>query len=142
MLYGAMVIGQSAVFTSDYQKAKIAAANIFRLIDRQPLMSINNNTSTEKPAKFNGNLAFRGVHFTYPNRPEAKVLNGLSFKVSKGETVALVGSSGSGKSTCIQLIERFYDSTQGEIVSQKFIITITFLELFDSYLKYTYLFFE
>ncbi len=111
-----MSIGQSAVFTSDYQKAKIAAANIFRLIDRQPLININNKYPIEKPNECNGNLAFRGVHFTYPNRPDAKVLNGLTFKVSKGETVALVGSSGCGKSTSIQLIEKFYEMTDGKIV--------------------------
>jgi ATP-binding cassette subfamily B (MDR/TAP) protein 1 len=117
MIYGATIVGQSAVFTSDYQKAKIAAANIFRLIDRQPLKNIN-NFSAEEQIKCNGNLDFRDVHFNYPNRSEAKVLNGLSFKVAKGETVALVGSSGCGKSTFIQLIERFYDCTQGKIVSQ------------------------
>jgi ATP-binding cassette subfamily B (MDR/TAP) protein 1 len=118
MIYGAMIVGQSTVFTSDYQKAKIAAANIFRLIDRQSLKNINNNFSAKEQIKCNGNLDFRGVHFNYPNRSEAKVLNGLSFKVAKGETVALVGSSGCGKSTSIQLIERFYDCTQGKIVSQ------------------------
>jgi ATP-binding cassette subfamily B (MDR/TAP) protein 1 len=116
MIYGAMVVGQSAVFTSDYQKAKISAANMFRLIDRQPFINTNNNIALEKPEKCNGNLSFRGVHFTYPNRPDAKVLNGLSFTVAKGETVALVGSSGCGKSTSIQLIERFYDCSKGKIV--------------------------
>jgi ABC-type multidrug transport system fused ATPase/permease subunit len=117
MLYGAMVVGQNAIFTSDYHKAKVAAANIFKLIDRQPLISINNNASTEKHDYCNGDITFRGVHFTYPNRPEAKILNGLSFNAKKGQTIALVGSSGCGKSTCIQLLERFYDCNQGSVVS-------------------------
>jgi ABC-type multidrug transport system fused ATPase/permease subunit len=72
----------------------------------------------EKPNKFSGDLTFRGCYFTYPNRPEAQILNGLSLKVRRGETVALVGSSGCGKSTSIQLLEKFYDLTQGKIVSQ------------------------
>lgn len=118
MIYGAAVVGQSAVFSADYTKAKIAAANIFKLIDRQATFSINNNNYlNEKPNECNGEVAFRGVHFSYPNRPEAKILNGLSFKAKKGQTVALVGSSGCGKSTCIQLLERFYDCNQGNVVS-------------------------
>ncbi len=116
MLYGALTIGYSAVFTSDYQKAKISAANIFRLIDRQPLIN-DNNYRALKPNQCDGNLTFSGVHFSYPNRPDAKVLNGLSLQVSKGETVALIGSSGCGKSTSIQLIEKFYETTEGKIVS-------------------------
>ncbi|CAG2103482.1 unnamed protein product, partial [Medioppia subpectinata] len=115
MLYGAMVIGQSVIFASDYQKAKISAQNMFRLIDRQPLNHSNNNSPNEKPSECKGELSFRGIHFSYPNRSEVSVLNGLSFKAKKGETVALVGSSGCGKSTTIQLLERFYDSAQGKI---------------------------
>ena len=118
MIYGAAVVGQSAVFSADYTKAKIAAANIFKLIDRQAAISTNNNNYlNEKPSECNGEIAFRGVHFSYPNRPEAKILNGLSLKAQKGQTVALVGSSGCGKSTCIQLLERFYDCNQGSVVS-------------------------
>ncbi|CAG2164999.1 unnamed protein product [Oppiella nova] len=119
MIYGAMVIGQSVIFTSDYQKAKISAQNMFRLIDRQPLNQTNNNiTPKEKPNECLGELSFRGIHFFYPNRREVSVLNGLSFKARKGETVALVGSSGCGKSTSIQLLERFYECAQGKIVNK------------------------
>ena len=117
-MYGAQTVGQSFVFTSDYQKAKISAVNIFRLVDRKPISATNNQLIIEKPNKFSGDLTFRGCYFTYPNRPEAQILNGLSFKVKRGETVALVGSSGCGKSTSIQLLEKFYDLTQGKIVSQ------------------------
>lgn len=55
--------------------------------------------------------------FNYPNRPEVKILQGLNLKVEKGQTLALVGSSGCGKSTVIQLLERFYDPLDGEMVS-------------------------
>jgi len=57
------------------------------------------------------------VKFNYPNRPEVKILQGLNLAVEKGETLALVGSSGCGKSTVVQLLERFYDPLSGEIVS-------------------------
>ena len=57
------------------------------------------------------------MKFTYPTRPDVLVLKGLSTVVRPGQTLALVGQSGCGKSTCIQLLERFYDPDEGTIVS-------------------------
>ncbi|NWI01969.1 MDR1 protein, partial [Tichodroma muraria] len=65
---------------------------------------------------FEGNIEFRNIHFVYPTRPEVQVLQGLNVKVKKGQTLALVGSSGCGKSTSIQLLERFYDPLEGQVV--------------------------
>ncbi|NWS49517.1 MDR2 protein, partial [Probosciger aterrimus] len=65
---------------------------------------------------FEGNIEFRNIHFVYPASPEVQVLQQLSVKVNKGQTLALVGSSGCGKSTCIQLLERFYDPVEGQVV--------------------------
>ena len=62
-----------------------------------------------------GHVTFKSVDFHYPSRPNVPVLNGLTLEVYPGETVALVGQSGCGKSTCIQLVERFYDGTAGSI---------------------------
>ena len=62
-----------------------------------------------------GMVEFKGVHFTYPTREKDEVLRGLSFSIQQGSTVALVGQSGGGKSTVIQLLERFYDPTEGSI---------------------------
>jgi ABC-type multidrug transport system fused ATPase/permease subunit len=111
MIFGAGMVGQSAIFTTDYQKAKVAAANIFQIIDRQPLI-----LKTMKEKQSEQTITFRDVHFSYPGRREAKILNGVSFCANKGQTVALVGSNGCGKSTCIQLIERFYDCDSGQVV--------------------------
>ena len=55
--------------------------------------------------------------FNYPTRPDIPVLQGLSLEVKKGQTLALVGSSGCGKSTVVQLLERFYDPRAGTVVS-------------------------
>jgi ABC-type multidrug transport system fused ATPase/permease subunit len=63
-----------------------------------------------------GDIQFTNVRFHYPSRPTCEVLNGISFNVKHGETIALVGSSGSGKSTCIQLLQRFYDPDSGSII--------------------------
>jgi ATP-binding cassette subfamily B (MDR/TAP) protein 1 len=62
-----------------------------------------------------GNIKYTNVYFTYPTRPTVSVLNGLNMNILHGKTVALVGSSGCGKSTIIQLLERFYDPASGEV---------------------------
>jgi ABC-type multidrug transport system fused ATPase/permease subunit len=62
-----------------------------------------------------GNIQFVNVQFSYPSRPDISILNSLSFNVKHGQTVAIVGASGSGKSTCVQLLQRFYDLQSGSI---------------------------
>ena len=115
LIYGSMTVGQSSVFTSDYRKAKIAAANIFRLIDRKSLEITR--SGSKQPEQCLGDISFQKVRFSYPNRKECQVLSQLSFDVTSGQTVALVGASGCGKSTSVQLLEKFYDVIGGQIVS-------------------------
>ena len=62
-----------------------------------------------------GEVTVRNLHFNYPSRPDAHVLQGLELKVKSGETLALVGQSGCGKSTVVSLLERFYDPTSGSL---------------------------
>ena len=57
------------------------------------------------------------VDFVYPSRPDAPILRGLTVTIKPGQRVALVGQSGSGKSTCVSLVERFYDAASGSVVS-------------------------
>ena len=71
--------------------------------------------STELPAKIEGEVEFRNVSFKYPNA-EDYVIRNVNFKASKGESVAFIGSTGCGKSTLINLIPRFYDATEGEVL--------------------------
>lgn len=66
--------------------------------------------------KIKGNVSFSNVHFTYPSRPEVEVLKGIDLHVKAGEKIALVGHSGSGKSTIIRLLMKFYDTEQGKIL--------------------------
>lgn len=65
---------------------------------------------------FVGDIDFRGIHFAYPTRQNVRVLQGLSLSVGPGQTLALVGESGCGKSTSIQLLERFYSPAEGQVV--------------------------
>src|SRR5690606_39488921 len=63
-----------------------------------------------------GEIVFESVHFSYPTRPDAPSLNGVSFTVKPGETVAIVGPSGAGKSTIFALVMRYYDPQSGRIL--------------------------
>lgn len=63
-----------------------------------------------------GNIRFCNVHFCYPSRADVPILSDFTLDIQSGQTIALVGSSGSGKSTCIQLLERFYDPQSGFIL--------------------------
>ncbi|KAM5156859.1 ATP-dependent translocase ABCB1-like [Mantella aurantiaca] len=114
VVFGAMALGQTSSFAPDYAKAKVSAAYIFSLLERQPLID-SYSTAGNTPSQCNGNIAFKGLRFNYPTRPDVEVLQGLDIAVEKGETLALVGSSGCGKSTTVQLLERFYDPQSGEV---------------------------
>jgi len=107
------MIGQSFVHAPQYQKGRIAFIRIFALFDSVPKIALN--VGGRAIGALRGDLAFRDIFFRYPTRPEARVLRGLSLNVEKGQTIALVGSSGCGKSKVIQLLQRFYDPLSGNI---------------------------
>ncbi|XP_072431434.1 ATP-dependent translocase ABCB1 isoform X1 [Chiloscyllium punctatum] len=116
IVFTAMNLGQASTFAPDYTKAKISAQKIFRLLERKPLIETYDEGG-EKPSKFDGNIEFCNVKFAYPTRPDVQVLKGLNVQVNKGQSLALVGSSGCGKSTSIQLLERFYDAVDGQVLA-------------------------
>uniref|UniRef100_A0A8D3DCN0 ABC-type xenobiotic transporter n=1 Tax=Scophthalmus maximus TaxID=52904 RepID=A0A8D3DCN0_SCOMX len=115
VLYGAMAIGEANSFAPNYAKAKISASHLMMLMDREPDID-NLSQEGTTPDKFYGNVHFERVKFNYPSRSDVPVLQGLDLNVKKGETLALVGSSGCGKSTIIQLLERFYDPAEGRVL--------------------------
>uniref|UniRef100_A0A3P8RW26 ATP-binding cassette, sub-family B (MDR/TAP), member 4 n=1 Tax=Amphiprion percula TaxID=161767 RepID=A0A3P8RW26_AMPPE len=115
ILFGAMAVGEANSFAPNYAKAKMSAAHLIMLINKEPAID-NLSHEGESPDKFNGNVSFESVKFNYPSRPDVPILRGLNLKVKKGETLALVGSSGCGKSTTIQLLERFYDPLEGSVM--------------------------
>ncbi|XP_051658497.1 phosphatidylcholine translocator ABCB4-like isoform X3 [Manacus candei] len=115
VVFGAMALGETSSFAPDYAKAKISAAHLFQLFERVPSID-SYSEEGQKPETFEGNITIKDVAFNYPNRPEVKILQGLNLKVEKGQTLALVGSSGCGKSTVVQLLERFYDPLDGEML--------------------------
>ena len=93
-----------------------AGSKIFYTIDRIPPIDTDNTGGlTLSQDQLRGEIRLKNVDFTYPSRPNVKILTDFSLDIAPGSTVALVGQSGSGKSTIIQLLERFYDAQSGVI---------------------------
>ncbi len=97
-----------------YPRAAVSAGRIQDVFDAQPLIKDNPNGITTTATK--GELVFDHVTFAYPGPSQTPVIRDISFTASPGETVAFIGSTGSGKSTLIQLIPRFYDVSQGHVL--------------------------
>ncbi|WP_314209004.1 ABC transporter ATP-binding protein [Vagococcus salmoninarum] len=97
-----------------YPRAAVSAGRIQEVLDTKTSISENPTGVTETATK--GVIEFKNVTFAYPGATESPVIRDVSFTANPGETVAFIGSTGSGKSTLIQLIPRFYDVTKGEIL--------------------------
>uniref|UniRef100_A0A8C3JTZ9 Bile salt export pump n=1 Tax=Calidris pygmaea TaxID=425635 RepID=A0A8C3JTZ9_9CHAR len=108
-------LGRASSYTPNYAKAKTSAARFFQLVDRLPKISVYSEKG-EKWDDFKGSIEFHNCKFTYPSRPDIQVLKGLTVAVKPGQTLAFVGSSGCGKSTSVQLLERFYDPDTGSVL--------------------------
>ena len=133
---GTSTVGQCLPYLESFSVAVRAARELRALIRRRPTIDAFSPAGKEPSGEL-GDVEFRDVHFSYPVRPTVKariracflvelrpritriipqVLQGVSLRVEKGKKVALVGSSGCGKSTCIQLLQRFYDVDSGSIL--------------------------
>lgn len=104
----------------DASKAKGAGASILKWLDYRPSIESSSSSRSlpgaEKPKpSISGHIKLENVSFTYPSRPSIQVLDGLNLDIPAGSFVALVGHSGCGKSTTIQLLERFYDPSAGKV---------------------------
>jgi len=97
-----------------WQRAGAAAVRVFEILDERPeVIEATDPTHLVDPS---GRVAFESVRFAYPTGDGTPILDGLSFEIQAGETVAIVGRTGSGKSTVARLITRFYDVDDGRVL--------------------------
>ena len=121
MMYAALVGGTAGVIAEvlgDIQRAAGATERLIELLDAEPEIrsGAKRVTAAQTTVPTAASVQFDNVLFSYPSRPSEQSLSHLTFRVEPGETVALVGPSGAGKTTVLQLLLRFYDPQQGSIL--------------------------
>ncbi|ORX41563.1 P-loop containing nucleoside triphosphate hydrolase protein [Piromyces finnis] len=114
VIMGSGMLSACSSYLTAFTQAVGAASKLFSIIERKPETDADQGEIPNHSIK--GSIEFRNVHFTYPSRPDIEILKGISFTCKPGKTIALVGSSGSGKSTIIQLLERYYNKSEGDII--------------------------
>ena len=114
VFYAFLKAGQLSPYLELFSIAKSSAAGIYQIIDRVPTIDSSSHSGQRPPLK--GHIRFEKVNFSYPSRVQVPVLKELTMDIPAGRTIALVGSSGCEKSTCVQLLQRFYDPAEGRII--------------------------
>lgn len=108
------VIAEAGSTTTDLARGSDAIASLFAVLDRETEIDPD-SPDGYKPEKIKGEVDILNIDFAYPSRPDAVIFRGFSLSIQQGKSTALIGQSGSGKSTIIALIERFYDPLAGVV---------------------------
>ncbi|XP_074271903.1 putative ABC transporter B family member 8 [Silene latifolia] len=111
-IMGGVSLGSALPEVRHFTEASVAATRILNRIDRTPKID-GEDTTGRVLDTIRGEIQFEHVKFTYPSRLDTIILKDFDLKIEAGKTVALVGASGSGKSTAIALLQRFYDANEG-----------------------------
>lgn len=115
VLTSSFSLGQTSPCLSAFSAGQAAAFKMFQTINRRPEIDAYEQAG-RKPEDIRGDIELKDVSFSYPSRPDDLIFKGFSLTIPSGTSVALVGQSGSGKSTVVSLIERFYDPQLGEVL--------------------------
>ncbi|XP_018312315.1 ATP-binding cassette sub-family B member 8, mitochondrial isoform X2 [Mycetomoellerius zeteki] len=108
-------LGQLSVLFGTFVRGQSAGARVFQYLDMPPSsMMIGGDIIADKSLA--GNIVFKDINFSYPTRPDHVILKNFNLHIPAGKTVAIVGTSGNGKSTLAVLLERFYDVDEGSII--------------------------
>lgn len=118
VIISGIALGQAAPNLTTFGKGKAAGYNILSMIAKKPL--VNRNRDGSILCQVRGQIQLKNVAFSYPSRPDVQIFQNLCLTIPAGKSAALVGGLGSGKSTVIALIERFYDPSSGEVLLDGF----------------------
>lgn len=114
IMIGAQALAQLSPSLKCFADAKEAATAAYKIIDRKSLIDVEDKKGIIRET-VEGDIEFKNVEFAYPTKKDKQILKGITFKIHKNQKTAFVGESGCGKTTCMQLIERFYDIDAGSI---------------------------
>ena len=114
VMVGAFNMGTIGPYFQSFAEAIAAASKMYNTIDRQSPLDATAEEG-EKIRNLKGHIRLENIKHIYPSRPEVTVMDGVSLEIPAGKVTALVGASGSGKSTIVGLVERFYDPVQGRV---------------------------
>ncbi|TYJ06292.1 hypothetical protein E1A91_A12G223500v1 [Gossypium mustelinum] len=113
LIITALAMGETLALIPDLLKGNQMVASVFEIMDRKTQVV---GDVGEEVTNVEGTIELRGVHFSYPSRPDVVIFKDFDLKVRSGKSMALVGQSGSGKSSVLVLILRFYDPTAGKVM--------------------------
>lgn len=113
LIVTALAMGETLAMAPDLLKGNQMVASVFEVLDRKTQILADVG---EEITRVEGAIELRGVHFSYPARPDVLIFKDFDLKVRPSKTMALVGQSGSGKSSVLALILRFYDPTAGKVM--------------------------
>lgn len=113
LIVTALAMGETLALAPDIIKGNQMVGSVFEVMDRKTEIL---GDVGEDVGRVEGVIEMRGVEFCYPSRPEVIIFRGFDLKVKAGKSMALVGTSGSGKSSVLALILRFYDPTAGKVL--------------------------
>ncbi|KAK8651804.1 hypothetical protein V6N13_141386 [Hibiscus sabdariffa] len=113
--FTALAYWYAGSMTNDLSKGNSAIQSVFAILDRKSEIDPDYTWGQETKKSIQGRIELKNVFFAYPTRPDQMIFKDLNLRIEAGRTVALVGQSGSGKSTIIGLIERFYDPMKGSV---------------------------
>ncbi len=131
LIMGSVSIANSLAFAPNFQDGIMAAAKVKQLLQRQPkIQDPQLVLIRDQKWESAGHVTYDETKFVYPSRQSSKILQGLNLHIQAGQSVALVGYSGCGKSTSIQLLLRYYDATDGQVsIDEKDVTSVTLKNL-------------
>jgi ABC-type multidrug transport system fused ATPase/permease subunit len=115
IIFGIFSLGMAAPHIAAVNEGRVALATVLSVINRKTPIILNDPNAAPFDYNATGDIVFEGVKFGYPSRSD-QALKGVTFTIEHGKMTAIVGASGSGKSTAVKLLERYYDPTEGRIL--------------------------